>query len=156
LNTDSRLDELFRRWQEIQDNGETISVVELCADCPDLREEFECRLRAMGVLERFLQQQSTASTRASPRRRSTLRFLEPSGRPPVTSYARTRSRGMGLFTKPGGETSRLVALKMILGCSAGPHHLARFRREAEALARLHPNIVRVYTAGQVDEIPHWY
>src|SRR4051812_2501035 len=46
---------------------------------------------------------------------------------------------------------RRVALKMILaGSHAGPKELARFRTEAEAVARLqHPNVVQVYEV--VDE-----
>jgi WD40 repeat protein len=53
------------------------------------------------------------------------------------------------------ELCRLVALKMILaGAHAGPSELARFHREAEAIARLqHPHIVEIYDMGEYEGCP---
>jgi serine/threonine protein kinase len=50
---------------------------------------------------------------------------------------------------------RLVALKMILGGGhAGDDLLARFRTEAEAVARLnHPNVVQVFEVGEHQGLP---
>jgi tetratricopeptide (TPR) repeat protein len=52
--------------------------------------------------------------------------------------------------------NRVVALKMILaGAHAGPDELARFRREAELVARLqHPNIVQIYEIGEHEGLPY--
>src|SRR5262249_14794649 len=55
------------------------------------------------------------------------------------------------------KLKRTVALKMLLaGAYAGPEELARFRREAEAVAALrHPNIVQVHDAGEVAGRPYF-
>ncbi|MBM4072136.1 MAG: hypothetical protein FJ271_24900 [Planctomycetes bacterium] len=64
--------------------------------------------------------------------------------------------GMGVVYKAKHlALNRLVALKMIVtGAHAGPQLLARFRAEAQAVARLqHPNIVQVFEIGEHDGLP---
>jgi hypothetical protein len=64
--------------------------------------------------------------------------------------------GMGVVYRARQlQPDRLVAIKMILsGRHASAEQRARFRREAEAVARLnHPNVVQIYEVGEHDEQP---
>ena len=60
--------------------------------------------------------------------------------------------GMGIVYEARDETSgRIVAIKVLPGTfGLGPHNLERFRREAQAAARIdHPAVVPVYDVGSL-------
>jgi len=80
--------------------------------------------------------------------------------PEVEGYdilGRLGQGGMGVVYRARQHgLERLVALKMIRGGPhAAPEHLARFRIEARAVARLrHPNVVQIFDVGQAEGLPY--
>src|SRR5437870_5038396 len=51
---EASVDDLVCRWRMLRGCGQTPSVEDLCADCPDLLDECRRRLQALASMEAFL------------------------------------------------------------------------------------------------------
>src|SRR5262249_28076229 len=84
----------------------------------------------------------------------TLQVAPPGDLPTLTGFevvAELGRGGMGVVYQAWQcNPRRLVALKMLsAGAWARPEEIARFKTEADAVARLqHPNIVQIYEVGE--------
>jgi serine/threonine-protein kinase len=153
MSTAELVSELLLRWEELREGGQAISAEELCRDCPDLVDEVRRRIATLEAVYR-VPNRLPADTRPDAERQPD------SGAPRVPGYevlGELGSGGMGVVYKArDARLKRLVALKMILsGPHARPEERERFRREAEAVARLqHPNVVQIYEVGEQDGRPY--
>src|SRR5262249_51436113 len=144
MTDDPRVEQLL---DILQDSDATPE--EVCGSCPELLPVVRDRWRRMR------------------RVRADLDSLFPAADEPTTSLPRIPGYeietvlgrgGMGVvFRARQLRLNRLVALKMLLGGAyAWPQELARFRREAEAVAGLrHANLVQVYDVGDHEGPPYF-
>jgi serine/threonine-protein kinase len=142
---------------------------EVCAKCPELLGVVRDRWRQMRRLRVDLDAlfppaevpSTTVDASFPPLSASTPSQPTATALPQIPGYeveAVLGRGGMGIvFRARHRRLDRLVALKMLLsGAYAGPQELARFQREAKAVAGLrHESIVRVYDVGDHDGRPYF-
>jgi hypothetical protein len=143
--------DLLVRWEELRREGKTPTPEELCPDNP--------RLQAL-LRERLARRQRLHDALDLPGVTQSGQAATPAPLPVIDGYeiGELLGRGgMGLVFKAVQKAlKRHVALKIVLsGAHAAAEERARFRTEAEAVARLqHPGIVQIYEVGEQAGCPY--
>lgn len=144
---------LVARCVERSESNGDPAVAEVCKDRPDLAPIVERRiamLRRMGLLPG----QTKTSAKAAPQR--TVEYPDMLG--DFRLIEKIGGGGMGVVFRARQESlGREVAIKLIR-----PEHMffegtkGRFRREVDAVARLHhPGIIPIYTVGEDQGVPYY-
>src|SRR5262249_31012790 len=149
MSDDERMLDLLVQWEELARAGKSPTPEELCPGDPALQEALRQRIRRRQKMQAFLDlpTQCPETRTATPTVPNVEGYevLDVLGHGGMGLVYRARQKGL----------NRPVALKMILsGAGAGPAERARFRTEAEAVARLaHPNIVQGFEVGEHQGAP---
>jgi serine/threonine protein kinase len=149
-----RVEELFHQAVELPPGERAAFLDRACAGDADLR-------AAVEELLRHDRDDDTARFLPSPVARPAAAARQAERLPHIPGYVLLEELGRGgmgvVYKARQTSLGRLVALKMLLpGPPATPEQLARFRTEAEALARLHhPNIVPIYEVGEHEGQPYF-
>jgi serine/threonine protein kinase len=149
-DSDTLLD-LLVQWDELRQQGKTVTPEQLCPE--------DARLQAL-LRERLARRQRLQAALDLPAVTPHEKVTRPGPLPVIDGYEIGDLLGRGgmgvVFKAVHKALKRPVALKIVVsGAHAGAEERARFRTEAEAVARLHhPGIVQVYEVGEQAGCPY--
>jgi eukaryotic-like serine/threonine-protein kinase len=162
MDTETRIDSLIERWDELRRRGTPLAIEDLCSDCPELVAEVRRRLAALKAIASAF---GTPAAERPPTAGDGGPAAVVAHRPPelarATAVYRTESHhrhgGLGVvYTAYEQDLDRTVALKRIRPDKLHGAARRRFLREAALTARLqHPGIVPVYGLGEDDDGPFY-
>jgi WD40 repeat protein len=145
INDDDDIRALLAQWEGKHEAGVDVPVEELCAQHPHLLDVVRRKIESLRALDSLAPGDTTQLSDGSGKTAPLPVDL------PGYEILRELGRGgMGVvYLAVQQALRRQVALKMILiGPHAGGEHIARFRVEAEAIARFqHPGIVQIIEIG---------
>jgi tetratricopeptide (TPR) repeat protein len=154
LPADALLDLIYQEVVLLQEAGEAPQLEEYLSRFP----QFATQLRDQFEVDQALESALLSDAKTRLDFRSPRAAAAPAAVPGYELLGELGRGGMGVVYKARqSRLKREVALKMILGGPhAAPAQLARFRTEAEAVARLqHPNIVQIYEVGEHNGLPYF-
>jgi serine/threonine-protein kinase len=168
MESNSTVVELLLRYESLRKEGASPTPEELCREHPHLLAEVREAIRELEAGKRLFDLPDAIDTpRAlsdpevevgpqAPPLPAARRGGSPGGptSPVVPGYEVLEELGRGamgvVYKARQVKANRLVALKMVLaGALAGDSDRARFRTDAEAVARMqHPHIVQIFEVGE--------
>jgi serine/threonine protein kinase len=144
MDTDPRVSELLLRWQELRQEGQTVTAAELCLECPELADELQRRIVTVDHWEQFLGTRDEEEA----------------------AHATSASFGKYRVVRPlgdGGQASTLLAFDPDLRChvvlklyhrASSPTEQETVLSEGQALTRVRsPYVVRCYGVERQDGVP---
>jgi tetratricopeptide (TPR) repeat protein len=167
MSSATNLDSLVSRWQHLQETGQTVSLQELCADCPEQLDELKRRLQVVASMMAFLgvehdgESAQKSGTPVTIDETSVEPMVDdpPAGGvidelllPGYTVLSELGRGGMGVVLRARDPRfGRTLAAKMMLPHVAGRSRARqRFLEEARLTGRLqHPGIPPVHELGQL-------
>ena len=154
-----RLLDLVVLWEELREAGQTVTIEELCHDCPDLLPALRKRLKALGALDAMLANDTNAGTVTIVKNENSTTdnlVVRVGSQPVIPGYEIIRELGRGgmgvVYLARQERLNRLVAIKVLLGGQyATVTSQARFKAEVDAIGRMqHPNLIQVFDVGEHD------
>jgi hypothetical protein len=150
--------DLLLHWEELRRQGKAATAEELCPDDEHLQGLLRERLARRQRLHAALDLPTAMPDQSSDPQPE--RAARPVSLPVIDGYEVGELLGRGgmglVFRARHKPLRRPVALKIVVsGAHAGATERARFRTEAEAVARLHhPGIVQIYEVGEQAGCPY--
>ena len=144
----SLIDELVDRWEELREQGLSISSEELCANHPELLEEVRWQIRALAAIDSNF---GFATGDTSPPHSAEEAIFQPptelqiSGRYRIESCHATGGLGQ-VFLAHDETLNRRVAIKFPKRQGMTAEQISRFEQEARITGQLdHPGIVPIHS-----------